>query len=136
MTWSSPDLHVWTTGEVVSATNMNTYIRDDLDYLYGDTGWTNVTSFTNSWGNYTGFVTRYMMVGRLVVIEGIVSGGTVGAGTPVFTLPSPYLPSQSIHVAQIGNNAFADVSISSAGVVAVVVGSSTWTALDCVFSTV
>lgn len=33
MAWSPPDNHVWTTGEVVTATNMNTYIRLNLDQL-------------------------------------------------------------------------------------------------------
>lgn len=30
MAWTSPSGHVWTTAEIVSAANMNTYIKDDL----------------------------------------------------------------------------------------------------------
>lgn len=33
MAWTAPDSHVWTTGEVVTATNLNTYIRLNLDAL-------------------------------------------------------------------------------------------------------
>ena len=32
MSWTNPDNHVWTTGEIVTAANMNTYIRLNLDY--------------------------------------------------------------------------------------------------------
>jgi hypothetical protein len=35
MAWTPPDNHVWTAGEVLTASNMNTYIRLNLDYLYG-----------------------------------------------------------------------------------------------------
>lgn len=38
MTWTDPALHVWTTGEVVTAAVMNTYVRLNLLALY-DAPW-------------------------------------------------------------------------------------------------
>jgi hypothetical protein len=35
ISWASPDSHVWTAGEVLTASNMNTYVRLNLDFLYG-----------------------------------------------------------------------------------------------------
>jgi hypothetical protein len=34
MAWTDPAAHVWTTGEVVTAANLNTYIKDNLLALY------------------------------------------------------------------------------------------------------
>lgn len=36
MTWTTP--RTWVTGEVLSSSNLNTHVRDNLAYLHGDAG--------------------------------------------------------------------------------------------------
>lgn len=47
MSWTAPSGHVWTTGEIVSAANMNTYIKDNLIDLDRRTTITQASVATN-----------------------------------------------------------------------------------------
>jgi hypothetical protein len=61
-----------------------------------------------------------------VCLRGVVTGGT---GT-IFTLPVGYRPSETLNFPVVSNSAFGHISITSAGVVSMVIGSSTWLSLD------
>jgi hypothetical protein len=62
-----------------------------------DTGWIEVTSFTNSWVNYgAGFPTAaYHKIGDLVYLKGLLKNGTVSAAA--FTLPAGFRPTTTRH---------------------------------------
>ncbi len=72
MAWSSPSGHVWTTGEVVTAANMNTYIRlnlEDLDRRTVTVFSTVATSETTTSTSYVSLAT----VGPSVSVTGSVN---------------------------------------------------------------
>lgn len=73
-------------------------VKANGEIIWHDTGWTAAT-LQNSWTIYTGRRTpRYRKIGDEVFVEGEVDGGTITAGTTVFTLPSGYRPPQAFVV--------------------------------------
>ncbi len=92
MSWTAPK--TWAVGEVVTATNMNTHLRDNLKAI-GDP-W---TSYTPTWtaattnptlgnGTLTG---AYLSAGKLTVFRvrlTIGSTTTIGSGSYAFALPA------------------------------------------------
>jgi hypothetical protein len=88
MPWTDPSTHIYATGEVVTAATLNTFVEANLMFLYGDTGWTNVSSFTNSWVSVS--QPAYILIGRVVYLRGSIGSGTAGASA--FTLPAGYRP--------------------------------------------
>jgi hypothetical protein len=131
ISWASPDAHVWTAGEVLTAANMNTYIRLNLDFLYGDTAW-QVPTLINSWVNAGAPNPNagYRLLGTRVVVRGTVKTGTVGA--PIFVLPVGYRPPGTIYFATLSANALATSSVDSAGNVSSNGGSNASFSLDSV----
>jgi hypothetical protein len=91
MPWTTPTDR--TAGYVVTATDWNAGGQDDLSFLYGDTGWTTVTTFTNSWTASP--PAQYILIGRVVYLRGSITGGT--AGTSAFTLPAAYRPTSAVN---------------------------------------
>ena len=56
-------------------------------------GWTPITAFTNGWQNFdTTRTAQYRKIGDEVTMRGVLKGGTVGYGTPMFNLPSGFRP--------------------------------------------
>lgn len=55
MAWSTP--RTWTTSEIVTAANMNTYISNNLSFLGGATGATVATSQTTTASSWTDLAT-------------------------------------------------------------------------------
>jgi hypothetical protein len=100
-------------------------IRDDLLYLAGDVAWINVT-FQNAWVNFGGTwqTVQYRRIGDLVYLRGVAKSGTVGAGTPVFTLPVGYRPIVQQTRMIVSNSLFGRVNIPVSGGCAVVTGSN------------
>lgn len=115
MVWTTP--RTWVAGEVVTAANLNTHLRDNLKAI-GDP-W---TAYTPTWGGTTTNPTlgngslsgRYVQAGKLTYYSiqlTIGSTTTVGSGTYTFTLPfaarssSPRMP--------IGDLACFDTSAST-----------------------
>lgn len=74
---------------VASGTVASTGVVRGDDVRVSDTGWTNVT-LVNGWSG-GGSTPRYRRVGRVVYIEGMVSGGT---SNTIFTLPAGFRPTQ------------------------------------------
>lgn len=58
MSWSSPSNHVWATGEIVTAANMNTYIGNDLLFLYGYSGGMLAGGYAASTSTVSGITTE------------------------------------------------------------------------------
>lgn len=92
-------------------------VNDNFTFLYGDTAYTNVISFTNSWvsvgsGNAP---VGYRLVGTRVWLRGSVSSGT--NGTAAFTLPSGYRPQFLVTVPVASDGAFGLVTIATSGTV-------------------
>jgi hypothetical protein len=121
-----------TTGYVVTAVDWN-IVEDNLTYLYGDTGWTNMAGFTNSWTSLTApNVARYRLQGTLVVVQGVITGGTLS--TTAFTFPAGYRPTEAHSFATTSSSAFGSVNISTAGLLSPVIGSTTNVSICTVFS--
>ena len=90
MPWTTPTDRA--TGYVVTATDWN-IVEDNLTYLYGDTAWTNVITFTNSWHDrFCAPLHPRSGTGRLSYEERYQVGT---ANTAAFTLPAGYRPSQA-----------------------------------------
>jgi hypothetical protein len=113
MGWTTPTDR--STGYVVSATDWNV-VEDNLTFLYGDTGWTTVASFSNSWGA-TASAPAYILLGRIVYLRGAMTAGT--ANTTAFTLPAGYRPSlaSSFMCSQNGGTSGIIVNLSTTGAV-------------------
>lgn len=78
MAWTNPANHIWTTGEVVSASNMNTYIEANLAFLGGSQSALIATSEGTASGTYTDLAT----VGPSVtVVTQTTAFVIVGTGT-------------------------------------------------------
>jgi hypothetical protein len=126
MGWTTPTDR--TTGYTVTAADWN-IVEDNLSFLYGDTGWTNVGSFTNSWANAgTGFNAAYRMEGTRVKLRGVIHSGTIGSAA--FTLPAGYRPAQNCFFATSSNSLFGQCNITTAGVVTPAVGSNVSFVID------
>jgi hypothetical protein len=120
MTWTTTTDR--TTGYVVTAADWN-IVEDDLAYLYGDTGWTTMSSFTNSWT--AGQTVRYILLGRVVYLDGWVGSGT--AATAAFTLPAGYRPSSNrAYTGAVGTTAANTVTIGTDGTVKPSTTANTW----------
>lgn len=87
MAWTAP--RTWLTGEVVTATLMNTHIRDNFNAV-GDawTAYTPTCSWTVGNGTLTG---RYRSVGKTVDVSIRFALGTTSTPSSIvtFTLPVP-----------------------------------------------
>ena len=81
----------------------------------GDTGWTAVSTFANSFSAVA--EVAYRRINNVVYLRGNVTGGT--AGTGAFTLPAGYRPSLStvIPVQQFGTANVSYVTVGTDGVV-------------------
>lgn len=100
---------------------------------YSTETWTAPT-LLNGWGNYDtvnfNAAGYKMMPDGWVHLKGIVSGGAVVAGTPLFTLPAQYRPSKSWDFPVVSNGAFGQAQVKPNGDVCFVVGSATWFCID------
>lgn len=101
MAWTAPKTWLGAS-EVITAALLNVHVRDNLLFLgERDPGnptvdWWVPSVWTNGWTNSTGtYVTgiRFRKIGRWVIIDGRMSGGTAAAAA--FTLPAIYRPAFS-----------------------------------------
>jgi hypothetical protein len=86
MAWTAP--RTWVAAEVVTASNMNTHVRDNLKAI-GD-AW---TTYTPTWTNLTvgngTVLAQYVAAGKLIICQvGIVWGSTTSvSGSITVSLP-------------------------------------------------
>ena len=91
--------------------------------------WTAPT-LLNSWVNYNALSDQIAGYKKdpfgWVQLRGIVKSGTVGAGTPIFTLPSGYRPPKTVRFAVASNDLFGYCAVDSSGNVLAVQGSNAY----------
>jgi hypothetical protein len=123
MAWTPPDNHVWTANEVLTASNMNTYLRLNLDFLYGDLAWTAPT-YTNAWVDFGGTYRGggYRLIGTQVYIRGVIKGGAITSSA--WTMPVGYRPQLDQQFATVSNNLFGFAIVNQAGQVICQAGSN------------
>lgn len=128
MSWSAPITKA--VGDPLTASDWNTYVRDNESALYGDS-WATPT-FLNSWAVYNAaYPVAYRKVGSSCVLRGLIASGTIGSGTPAFVLPAGYRPSTNQIFVVASNDAFGEVRVdATTGNVACTVGSNVWVSLD------
>lgn len=100
-------------------------------HLVGDTG---EPAFQNGWVN---FDTTAWTAARfwkdpmgVVHLEGLIKSGTVGAGTPVFTLPVGYRPGSGVLFPTVSNAALGRVDVAPTGQVSVAIGNNAYVSLS------
>lgn len=99
--------------------------------------WASVT-FNTGWTNYGSGNTsvEYKKIGDMVFLRGLAKRIS-GSNTVIFTLPSGYRPTGSIHFSVMSNSALGGIFVTSAGEVTLLIGDPTnWISLSgIVFST-
>lgn len=99
-------------------------------HLVGGTG---EPAFQNAWVNFlaaTWSPASFSIDWRGIVrLRGLVSGGVIGAGNAIFTLPVGYRPALNDVYATDSNNAHGRLTITSAGLVVAEVGNNAYFSL-------
>ena len=101
-------------------------------YPAGYNTWTNLT-LQNGWVSYgAAFASpQYTKAADgLVTIKGLVSSGTMTAGTVIATLPVGYRPSNRLLITGVSVNAYCRIDIDNTGNIVFESGSNTWLSLD------
>lgn len=87
MAWTDPGAHIWTTSEVVTAANMNTYVRLNLSFLGSTSTATVTTSETKTGGTYGDLATSGPAVTittgtkALVIVNATFNNNTSGGSS-------------------------------------------------------
>lgn len=112
MVWSTP--RTWTTGETVTASIMNTHVRDQFKAI-GDP-WTAYTPGIGGWTKGNGTITgKYMQAGKFVAFKIIFTFGStsVATGTLAFDLPVSVADAGTAGFPLDGNGWVLDTSASA-----------------------
>lgn len=117
MTWTLPK--TWNVGDVLTSTDMNTYVRDNSNYLYGDTARVPVPLAAN-WVNFGSNFAPLSVIrtGSQVHLFGMIknnTGATAGNGVVVGTVPSAYIPPDYQPSVADANGAFCRLDIQPSG---------------------
>jgi hypothetical protein len=97
------------------------------------TGYTDITTFNNSWVNHSATyqVSHRIMPDGVVRLKGLVKDGTFGATSDAFTLPSGSRPSQEEIFVVRCSGGEAEVRIRTSGTVVMYAGvSNAWVSLS------
>lgn len=124
MTWTAPK--TWAVGDPGTSSDLNTYVRDNAKFLYGDVAWTAAT-LQNGWVVFgaTNPVPGYRLDGAHVELRGAAKNGTLAGGTLLFTLPVGYRPALATSTVGLAAGAsFFGINISNAGAVTIAAGAS------------
>lgn len=125
MAWTAPFTAV--TGTVAAAADWNTYARDNLLFLYGDTSWT-APSYANSWVDHGDGPVGYRKIGTRVFLRGTMRNGTVGA--TAFTLAAGYRPTGFLRLLVNSNGTAQELQIATSGTVVLAGGSNAYVCLS------
>lgn len=107
----------------------DTPARSDHRHGTDASAWENLTAFSNSWGNFSGYVARLMVVGGIVYLDGAISAGTLGV--TAITIPVGRRPSQIQNFIAIGNSTVGCyVSVETNGLLKVQNGTNVWVGLS------
>lgn len=115
MSWTAPK--TWAVGDPGTSPDLNTYVRDNTNFLFGDTAWTPL-SYVNSWVNAGSpdEVGHFRKIGNLVIVEGTIQSGTA---VTVCTLPAGYRPQAQLGGAALVTGAIGYWLLTAAGVLSV-----------------
>lgn len=86
MSWTTP--RTWATDELVTASMMNTHVRDNLNHLFGERQWafastmSQVSTTSTSYVDVTGLTLNLTPTGSRVQTMAFVFGRSVQAGWP------------------------------------------------------
>jgi hypothetical protein len=89
-------------GDPITVADFNQSVRDNTNWLYGDTAWQSIGTFTNGWTAGSP-PPQYRRSGNIVTLRGLVTGGT--NSTPAFALPVGYIPYSPLFIACVANTA-------------------------------
>lgn len=138
MSWTTP--RTWVAGELVTAAELNTHIRDDLSWLRSAGDWTYIgasgaPAYQNGWTSINAPAASYKRIGNWVCVRGYLANGT--AGTTMFTMP--YWPTLRIFIPYWGEDSIANeqlgrVDVDTSGNVVHVTGANTAVTFSGVFS--
>lgn len=93
MAWTTP--RTWVAGEIVTAANMNTHVRDNLKAI-GDP-WTVYTPTVSGWSIGNGTIEgTYIEAGKLVHFRALLIAGTTTTFASTLSLSLPVTPSTNI----------------------------------------
>lgn len=131
-------MYIFTPNTLIKSSEINANFAEFTSkaFVAPDTAWIAPT-LQNSWVNLgnpwakAGY--RKDSLG-FVWIKGCVANGTVGVGTPIFTLPVGYRPAtnEQVRFACVSNNALGVVNVYATGAVNLEAGSNAYLFLDCV----
>jgi len=98
-----------------------------------DSGWTNISSFSNSWVNFGGThaVAAYKKIGNIVYLKGLIKDGTLGS--KAFTLESGYYSTEYFilsTIASSGTVGSGRLDVQTNGDVVPRSGGNTWFSLN------
>lgn len=132
MAWTSP--RTWVAGEVVTAANMNTHVRDNMNALGLKTAWVPVLTATTTnptlgtGGSQGG---NYRASGGWCEVEGFVAFGTSGvaAGTGNYLLSVPVAPNPAGAGTPLGQCRILDSSATAIGIAHLLFNTSTTVAI-------
>lgn len=110
MAWTTPK--TWAVGDPGTSSDLNTYVRDNAKFLYGDVAYI-APALTNGWVNFGGTdsVAGYRKIGTRVFLKGVIKSGTLAAAA--FTLPAGYRPAADSFLAAVSNAALGFLSITA-----------------------
>lgn len=92
--------------------------------------WESLTSFSNGWGNFSGYTTRVIVINNVCYFDGVISAGTIGTGVTALSIPVGRRPTQIQNLIVIASAVFQNyVSIEPNGNLSVQNGSNTWVSL-------
>lgn len=116
--------------QIKTLRNQNLAIPDWINI--GDVG---APAFQNSWVNYGGYNVAgfWRDSSGIVHLRGLIKLGTVGFGTPVFTLPVGFRPGQNILLGVHANGAEGRMDIDTSGNVGIIAGSNGYVAINTCF---
>jgi hypothetical protein len=142
--WTPPPN--WSPGDILAPSELNTYVRDNSDYLIGPRTWT-APAYVNGWQDY-GFgyaPVGYRKVGDRTFLRGMArnlaaSAANMAYNIAMFTLPAGFRPAYTLFFSTLcstgGVQELAVVEVFPTGVVSASVAGATaaagdtWVSLD------
>lgn len=106
MSFVNPDEVQRPAPPLVAPASWGTAVNSALQWLYGDSASTTVSTFLNGWSG----IASYSRAGRLLVISASISGGTMGA--PAFSVPFAVTTTRAVNSGAPGTPATMFVALS------------------------
>lgn len=129
-------MYIFTPNTLIKSSEINANFAEfsSKGFVTPSSDWIAPT-FQNSWVNYGSWATGAYRIDAMgyVHLKGLLKSGTLGANTPMFTLPIGFRPkaSEDLILTGLSNNAVARINIrGSTGFVCCEVGNNIWVSID------